>query len=220
MTTALILGATGLVGGELLDQLLDNPAYERVVVVTRRPTGKSHPKLDEQIFELGDMEKHADVFAVQRIFCALGTTIGKAGSQERFRIIDHDYALLAAKLGRSRGARHFLVVSALGASSRSSVFYNRVKGELEDALRSLVYPSLTIARPSLLLGSRDEFRFGESFAKVFAWLLPPRWRGIRARHVARALIELAREETRGARVVESKELRKIAKKAENSDPRG
>ena len=219
MTSALILGATGLVGSELLDHLLDDPAYDRVVVVARRPTGKSHPKLDEQIFELGDMEKHADVFAVQRIFCALGTTIGKAGSQERFRIIDHDYPLLAAKLGRSRGARHFLLVSALGASSRSKVFYNRVKGEVEADLRSLVYPSLTIARPSLLLGSRDEFRFGEAFAKLFAWMLPPRWRGIRASTVARALIVLANEETRGARVVESKELRKIAKKAQDSAPR-
>jgi uncharacterized protein YbjT (DUF2867 family) len=212
MTTALILGATGLVGGHLLDQLLEESSYDRVVAVVRRPTGRTHPKLDERVFDLADLEQHAELFAVNRIFCALGTTIGKAGSQERFRLVDHDYALLAAKLGRARGARHFLVVSSLGASSRSRVFYNRVKGELEEHLRSLVYPSLTLARPSLLLGAREEFRFGESVAKLFGWLMPPGWRPIRASDVARALIVLADEDARGARVVESRELGKIAKK--------
>lgn len=219
MTTALILGATGLVGGELLDQLLDDPSYERVVVITRRPTGRTHAKLDEQVFELAHIERHADVFAVHHIFCALGTTIRQAGSQERFRHVDHDSVLMAARAGRARGARHFLVVSSLGANPKSRVFYNRVKGEVENDLRALVYPSLTLARPSLLLGDRDEFRFGESIAKVFGWFMPPHWRPIQARDVARALIVLAKEDARGARVVESRELRQIAKKARDSAPR-
>lgn len=213
MTTALLLGATGLVGSALLQELLSDASYERVVAVTRRPTGRSHSRLDEQVFDLAAMEQHAGLFAVDRIFCALGTTIRTAGSQERFRVVDHDYPLTAARIGRARGTRHFLVVSSLGADSRSRFFYNRVKGETEEHLRELAYPSLTIARPSLLLGDRAEYRLGERVASKLGWLMPPAYKPIEARDVARAMIVLANEESRGVRVVESRELRATAGRA-------
>lgn len=207
MRRVLLLGATGLVGGELLAQLLDDASVDEVRVVARRASGRQHPKLVEHIFDLAEMERHADVFSVEQIFCALGTTIKKAGSQERFRFVDHDLPLLAAKLGLASGAQHYLLVSALGANRRSGIFYNRVKGELEDAILALGYRSLTIARPSLLLGPRAERRMGEEIAKRFGWLMPPKLRPIEGADVARALVDAARRDEPGVCIFESREMR-------------
>ncbi|HVG25765.1 MAG TPA: NAD(P)H-binding protein [Thermoanaerobaculia bacterium] len=207
MRTVLLLGATGLVGREVLSLLLDDGDVGRVVVVARRPTGAAQPKLDEHVFDLGEMEQHAGVFAVDQIVCALGTTIKQAGSRERFRVVDHDYPLIAARLGKANGARHYLLVSALGASAESRVFYNRVKGEVERDIIALGYRSTTIARPSLLLGDRGELRMGEKIAEKFAWLAPPKYKPIAARDVAKALVRLASDDAPGVKVVESRELR-------------
>jgi uncharacterized protein YbjT (DUF2867 family) len=208
--TALLLGATGLVGRELLSLLLDDDGVRRVVVITRRPTGVRHAKLDEQVFDLDRMDAHADVFQVDRIFCALGTTIKQAGSQERFRVVDHDYPLAAARLGKAHGASHYLLVSALGANADSRIFYNRVKGEVERDVIALGYRSTTIARPSLLLGDRGEVRLGERIGAKLAWLTPSKYKPIEAKDVAMAMVRLAREEAPGAKVVESAELRQKA----------
>lgn len=207
MRSVLLLGATGLVGREVLSLLLEDDGVQRVVVVARRPTGARHPRLEEHVFDLGEMERHAGAFAVDQIVCALGTTIRQAGSQERFRVVDHDYPVTAAKLGKENGARHYLLVSAMGANARSRIFYNRVKGETEEDIQALAYRSTTIARPSLLLGDRAEHRPGERIAAHFAWLMPPKYKPIEARDVARALVRLAREDAPGVKVVESRELR-------------
>lgn len=215
MRRVLLLGATGLVGGELLKLLLADNSIDNVRVVARHPTGQHHAILQELILpDLADMEKkeHAAFFSVDQIFCALGTTIRKAGSQERFRFVDHNLPLMAARTGKSHGAHHYLVVSALGASSRSRVFYNRVKGELEDHLIALGYPSLTIARPSLLLGPRPEFRLGEEFAKRLGWLMPPKYRPIEAIGVAKALVEAARADLPGIYFLENRELHQLGKR--------
>jgi uncharacterized protein YbjT (DUF2867 family) len=213
MRTVLLLGATGLVGRELLTLLLADPGVSSVVVVARRPTRVQHARLVERVFELDDMSAHPDVFAVDQIFCALGTTIKQAGSQERFRTVDYDYPLAAARLGLAHGARHYLLVSALGANATSRIFYNRVKGEVERDLIALEYPAVTIARPSLLLGHRAQFRLGERVAARLGWLTPGRYKPIQARDVARALVRLARDVDPGVRIVESKELRLIAASA-------
>ena len=207
MRSVLLLGATGLVGREVLSLLLEDGDVSRVVVLARRATGAKHAQLEEHLFDLGEMAKHANLFAVDQIVCALGTTIKQAGSQERFRVVDHDYPLTAARLGREQGARHYLLVSAMGANARSRIFYNRVKGEVEQELTALQFRSTTIARPSLLLGDRAEHRPGERIAAHFAWLMPPKYKPIEARDVARALVRLAREDAEGVRVVESRELR-------------
>jgi len=212
--THLILGATGLVGRELLRQLLADEESARVVAITRRPTGVRHEKLDERVLDLAEMDRHADAFAVDDIFCALGTTIKTAGSQERFRFVDHDLPLQAARLGLAHGARHYLIVSSIGANARSRIFYSRVKGQVEEDLRALCYPRLTIARPSLLVGDRDEFRLGERLFSHLGWLMPPAYKPIAARDVARALVALSRDETSGARIVESRELRRLARATE------
>lgn len=205
--TTLLLGATGLVGRELLRLLLDDSRVERVTVIARRPSGTVHPRLDERILDLSEMQKHPEAFAAEAIFCALGTTIKKAGSQERFRAVDYEYPLMAARLGKEHGARHYLLVSALGANAKSRVFYNRVKGEVERDLLTLNYPRTTIARPALLLGDREEFRLGERVFERLGWLMPPVYKPVHARDVAAALVEASHSQESGVQILQSRVIR-------------
>ena len=203
----MVLGATGLVGRDCLRLLLDDPSVTRVVALTRRPlSDMASAKLRVEVVDFDQLAARGDLFDVDQIFCALGTTIKQAGSQDAFRRVDLEYPLAAAKLGVEHGARHFLLVSAIGASAQSRVFYNRVKGELEDALRTLPYRSVTIVRPSLLLGDRGEFRLGEQIAKGFGWLVPGKFKPVSATRVAEVLVTAAREDTPGMRIIESNEI--------------
>lgn len=201
MRHVLLLGATGLVGGAILKQLTADESIARVTVLTRRPLAAA-PKVEQHPFML-----ESRLFAVDQIFCALGTTIKKAGSQEEFRRVDHDLPLQAARLGLAAGVRHFLLVSALGADSLSRLFYNRVKGDLEDDILGLGYRTVTIARPSLLLGPRAERRLGEAVARRLGWLMPSKYRPIEAAAVAGALADAARRDAPGLLILESREMR-------------
>jgi uncharacterized protein YbjT (DUF2867 family) len=207
--STILVGATGLVGAECLKLLLADGAFARVVVLARRPLEgvAASPKLAAHVVDFEHLDAHADLFTADQLICCLGTTISKAGSKERFRAVDYGLPLALAKLGAERGVRHFLLVSALGADARSRVFYNRVKGELEDALAALPLRSLSIVRPSLLLGERREFRVGERIAQRVAFLMPGKYAAIRAGDVAAALVRLAKEDVPGRRVVESAEMR-------------
>jgi uncharacterized protein YbjT (DUF2867 family) len=209
-----LVGATGLVGAECLKLLLADPAFERVVVLARRPLEgvSASPKLAAHVVDFDHLEAQAGLFTADQLVCCLGTTIGQAGSKERFRAVDFGIPLALAKLGVERGVRHFLLVSALGANARSRVFYNKVKGELEEALFALPFRSLSIVRPSLLLGARREFRLGETLARRFALLMPGKYAAIHARDVAAALVRLAKEDAPGRRVVESAEMREWARR--------
>jgi uncharacterized protein YbjT (DUF2867 family) len=131
----------------------------------------------------------------------------QAGSAAAFRRVDFDYPVALARAARARGARHFLLVSALGADPASRVFYNRVKGEVEAAIITLGFRSVTIARPSLLLGRRTEPRLAEQLGKVLGVLAPPRWRPVPASRVARALVDAAKRDAPGVRILENRELR-------------
>lgn len=211
---AMVLGGTGLVGRALIDLLLRDGGYARVVAPARRavtpeprPDHERRTLLDARIVDFERLQQHADVFqGVTHIFCALGTTIRKAGSQERFRRVDHDYAVEAARLGLQHGAEHYLLVSALGADPASRVFYNRVKGETERDISALGYRSLTIVRPSLLLGDREEFRLGEEVARRLAWLSPARWAPVHVRDVAATLVGAASTAGLGTRVIENADI--------------
>ncbi len=206
---ALLAGATGLVGREILRLLASDDRIGEVRALVRRPlpNGQKSPRVRELVIDFEHLQDHPDWFRADIVFSALGTTIGKAGSQAAFRRVDFEYPLAIAKAARSGGARHFLFVSALGANSRSFFFYNRVKGELEEAILALGYQSVTIARPSLLLGERQEHRFGEKLAKRFSWLLPSPWAGVRASQVAEALVQAAHEEKPGVRILDNKLMR-------------
>lgn len=211
--STLLVGATGLVGAECLALLLADPAVARVVVLARRTLEgvSASPKLVAHVVDFDHLESQADLFTADQMICCLGTTIGQAGSKERFRAVDFGIPLALAKLGAERGVRHFLLVSSLGADARSRVFYNRVKGELEDALSALRFRSLSVVRPSLLLGDRREFRLGERIAQRLAFLMPGKYAAIRARDVAAALVRLAKEDAPGRRIVESAEMRAWAR---------
>ena len=148
------------------------------------------------------------LLAVDAVFCCLGSTIKQAGSQAAFRVIDHDLVLTAASAAKAAGAGHFLVISALGADPASGVFYNRVKGEMERDLQQLGLAKLSIFRPSLLAGSRQEFRFGERLGLLLAWLLPAKWRSISATRVARAMWRASREQQEPFRIYPSAVMQK------------
>lgn len=218
--SVVLVGATGLVGAECLKLLLADPAFARVRVLARRPPDgvPPAPRLAWHVVDLEHPEPCADLLAADVLICALGTTIGQAGSRQRFRAVDHGIPLALAKLGVERGLKDLLLVSALGANPRSRVFYNRVKGELEEALAALPLRSLTIVRPSLLLGERRERRLGERLAQRLAFLIPGRYAAIPARDVAAALVRLAREDAVGKRVVESREMRAWAAGEETQPP--
>ena len=210
MTTRSIalFGATGLVGRECLQLLLELPEFTRVVVVTRRAlalevTPQQRERLELQVIDFDHLEQHAYLLRVDQILCALGTTMRQAGSQAAFRRVDFDYPALIARVGAEQGAQHFLLVSALGANPRSRVFYNRVKGEVEASVRTLPYRCLTIVRPSLLLGKRAELRLGERLAAPLGWLVPRKYQPVHARDVARALVSAARANRPGLHVIES-----------------
>lgn len=205
--SALVAGATGLVGGELVRQLAERPSYARVAILLRRPPETPLPgRVEPVLVDYEQLDRSAAWFAVDDVFCALGTTIRQAGSQAAFRRVDHDYVVAVARLARERGARHFLLVSTVFADAASRAFYNRVKGEVEEAVRALGYPSLTIARPSLLLGNRPELRLGEELVKPLGWFFPRAYRPIHARHVAAALIGAAERGAPGEHVLQSADM--------------
>ncbi|WP_044872315.1 oxidoreductase [Pseudomonas sp. LFM046] len=205
----LLAGATGLTGEHLLDRLLNEPTVAKVLAPTRRPLAE-HPHLQNPVGPVGDLlpdlQGRVDV-----AFCCLGSTIRQAGSQEAFRAVDLDLVLAFARRARELGARHFIVLSALGADRGSSIFYNRVKGEMEEALKAMDWPQLTIARPSLLMGPRSEFRLGERLASLVMRWVPGKYRGINVCTLARALWRLALEEQDGVRIIESDDLRRLGR---------
>lgn len=156
MPTALIVGATGLVGTHLVKTLLADPQCNRIVTLGRRKTSFEAPQLEQKILDFEHPEPA--LFQGDSLFCALGTTRAKAGSKAAFRRVDYDYALTAARLAAEQGVKHFSLVSSVGASARSGTFYLKVKGELEEAVQELGFERLHIFRPSMLLGDRGEFR--------------------------------------------------------------
>lgn len=162
--TALLLGATGLVGGHLLDRLLAHGAYRRVIAPTRRPLDLRHAKLDNPILNFERMDRFPDAFRCQDVYIALGTTIKQAGSEEAFRRVDYEYVVHAATLAYAHGANQCLVISSAGANSESRFLYSRVKGEMEEAIARLDFWATHIFRPGVLLGDRDGLRLAERVA--------------------------------------------------------
>lgn len=215
MRSALVLGATGLVGGELLRLLLADLSYGRVVALVRRPLGLVHARLTERVVDFEQLAHARDLFGVDDLFCCLGTTIKKAGSQAAFRRVDHDYPLEAARLAAATGVQRYLLVSSAGADPHARIFYSRVKGEAEKAVAGAGIPSVALIRPSLLLGQRQEFRFGEAVAaaisRVVGPLMPATIRPIRGETVAKAMIRIARESPRGVNRYENDQLHTLGR---------
>jgi len=208
--SALLLGATGLIGSFLLQRLLDSPLYSRVDVWIRRSFAVSSSKA---VLEVTDFEKlQAHSVSAEDVYCCLGTTIKQAGSQEAFRRVDFDYPVALARAAARDGTRRLLVVSALGANARSRVFYNRVKGEMEEAVRAAGVEKTIVFRPSLLSGPRAEPRLGERVGLALGRVLGPllgKYRPIHADLVAAAMLRAA-ERDLPSQVIESGQIRALA----------
>jgi uncharacterized protein YbjT (DUF2867 family) len=215
---ALILGATGLIGSHLLDLLLQDNSYSTVRIVVRNPIDRQHAKLEQVKVDFNYLQYYKDAFAVDDVFCCLGTTIKKAGSQDAFYKVDATYPYEAAKLAKAQGARQYLIVTAMGANKESGIFYNRVKGEVEEKIGGLQFSSYHIFRPSLLLGERSETRIGEAIAQklmpLFSFLLVgglKKYKPIQGSTVARAMQNIARQQLAGKHIYPSDQLQEIGK---------
>lgn len=214
---ALLLGATGLVGGHCLDKLLADAVYGKVVALGRRPLPLEHEKLEQHTIDFARLAEFAPLLQTQDVFSCLGTTIRKAGTREAFREVDYTYQYEAARLAAQAGAEQLLLISSMGADARSFIFYNRVKGELEDAVSKLPLRGVQIFRPSLLLGAREEFRRGERVSeyamKTFSFLMVgplEKYRPVQASAVASAMLNIAKEHPAGINVFESDRISAMA----------
>lgn len=205
--SALVVGATGLVGSHLVERLLQDPAYARVRVLARRPLALAHPRLDVVVDALDRIEALGEALAVDDVFCCLGTTIAKAGSREAFAAVDEHLVVALARASRAAGAQQFIVISAVGASEHALSFYSRVKGRMERAVAAIGFDAVHIVRPSLLLGDRAEHRAGEALAIRWAprvdFMLRgalQRYRPVRSEDVAEAMVRLALRGEHGVHV--------------------
>lgn len=209
---ALIAGSTGLIGNQLLNLLLDDSSYSKVIALSRKPLSISHSRLENIIVQANELKNLTDLKA-DDVFCCLGTTIKQARTKEAFSKVDFDYPLELANLLKSNGASQFHLVSALGANKNSNIFYNQVKGKVEEAIGEVRFESFHIFRPSLLIGPRKEPRAGEDaakvFYKIFGFLIPTKYKGIESIKVARAMISFSKENKPGNFVHESEELQRF-----------
>jgi len=212
---ALLAGATGLIGSHCLQLLLDDELYSRVVVLARKELPVKHPKLVQHQVNFDKLDEYASLLKADDVFCCLGTTIKKAGSQAEFRKVDFHYPVEIARIAQANGAKQFLLVTAMGADKSSLIFYNRVKGEVEDAVKKLGYKTIHIFRPSLLLGERKESRAGENIGKILFGIITPlfmgplkKYKAIEGKVVAAAMVKCAKEDKQGAHVHESDAIQK------------
>lgn len=205
--SAVVVGATGLVGRECVELLIARDDVAQVTTLTRRSlplqSQQRRVTLRNVVVDFDKLDKAGNAFEATHVFCALGTTIKQAGSPSQFRAVDYGYALRVAELSLAAGVRHFLLVSSVGADSASRGFYLQVKGDLEAAVLALGFRSVTIVRPSLLLGDRAEFRFGEELAASLSWTFPRRYRPVHVRDVARVLVDAAVDDQPGVRIIEN-----------------
>lgn len=215
--TALIFGASGLIGGFCLDMLLAHPAYKQVIAFVRKPLEKAHPNLLQIEMDFDQRSTFADKIKGDDIFLCLGTTMAKAGSREAFYKVDFKYSFQAAETAARHGVNQLLLVSAVGADKDSLFYYSQVKGDLEDAVKELPFWAIHIFQPSVLLGERNENRWGEELAgkigsiidRITGGLLT-KYRPVEAEVVAQAMVNAAQRLSKGTHIYPSNYLQTIA----------
>jgi uncharacterized protein YbjT (DUF2867 family) len=215
--TATLVGSTGLIGSHLLNELLNDPYFNTVRILIRRPVDITHPKLEKKIVDFNDSDSLLVALSNSDImFCTIGTTQKKVkGDKEAYRKIDFDIPVKLAKFCKMVGCEKFTLVSSIGANSKSNSFYLKLKGEVEDTIKQIGLKQLHIMRPSLLLGDRKEFRLGEDFSKFFmttlSFLVPSKYKAIQAKDVARAMTVAAKKNQEGVFVYEYKDIQELSK---------
>lgn len=215
---ATLLGSTGLIGQHLLNELIKDDEITSVTTILRRKVNFNDPKVKKMVIDFKDEKAfHNAIEPNSVIFCAIGTTNSKVkGNKDKYRAVDYDIPVNAAKFGLQNDCKTFVLVSSTGADRKSSNFYTRLKGEVEDKISSLGYDHLHIFRPSLLLGDRKEFRFGERLAQflmtTFSFLLPARYKPIPAKYVARAMHLASKKEMNGSHLYHYKDILNLLNK--------
>ncbi|MFT3822749.1 MAG: NAD(P)H-binding protein [Chitinophagaceae bacterium] len=218
--TAVVIGATGLIGEQLVQELLQDATFGKIVLLVRRPIPLSHPKLEIRIVDFNDLnDLSAKLGEGDAVFCCVGTTRSKVkGNKEAYRKVDYDIPVNTARRAVQQGFTEFLVVSAVGASTASGSFYLQLKGSMEEDVRGIPFRSVHIFRPSLLLGKRKEFRLGERIAQVIfpaiSFLLPgglSKYKAISDTTVAKAILAAARQAKQGIHEYEYNEIQQLAK---------
>jgi len=210
MRTAIVAGATGLIGRELVQKLIGSDEYRVIYLISRRESGLRHPKIKEIITNFDLICQMNIAESIDDAFCTLGTTMKKAGSREQFKKVDYQYIIDFANLTIRLGASKFLVISSMGADPKSPAFYNKVKGMTEDALKGMGFKHLVILRPSLLLGNRAEFRLAEKLSgyvmKALNFLIPVNFKAIQGERVAGYMVKMALTTTEAVSIIKSGEI--------------
>ncbi|MBZ0200835.1 MAG: oxidoreductase [Ignavibacteriaceae bacterium] len=211
--TALLIGATGLIGSRCLNYLLSDDSYSSIKIITRRSLNNRNEKLIEYVADFEQLEKQREAFVCDDLFCCLGTTLKKAGSRTNFIKVDFEYPYRSAELALMSGAKQFLLVSSLGANKNSKTFYLKIKGEVEEAVSKLNFASVIIFQPSLLLGKREEVRTGERIGEILGKIFSPillgglkKYKPIEADTVAKVMVLCANSNYKGINVIQSDEI--------------
>lgn len=216
--TALLVGASGMVGRFCLARLLASEHYTQVIVLARSSLGIEHAKLVEHLVDFEQLDEHKERFIAEDVFCCLGTTLKTAGSTAAFRKVDLDYPLAVATLAKSQGAKRMFLLTALSSTEKSMFFYNRVKGEVQRKIAELGFDTYHIFQPSMLLGKRraSDKRFGERFAQALFKVVDPllvgswrKYRGIEAQAVGEVMVKIAEQAPDGVCYIESDEIQQI-----------
>ncbi|NUN09232.1 MAG: NAD(P)H-binding protein [Ignavibacteriaceae bacterium] len=213
--TATVIGATGLIGSHLVRLLSDDEHFSAVNIISRRPLNLSAQKIKVYVIDFSDPEAFEKAIAgSESVFVAVGTTQSKVkGDKEAYRKVDYDIPVNAARLSADAGTNNFVLVSSVGANSKSNNFYLNLKGEVEDEVAKAAIPSVSIFRPSLLLGQRNESRFGESFAQLsaplFSFLIPSVYKPVSGENVAKAMLTVSKERNPGVKVYHYTEIMRL-----------
>jgi uncharacterized protein YbjT (DUF2867 family) len=213
--TATVIGSTGLIGSNLVEILCNDNDFSTIRVIVRRSISNTNPKVKVVVVDFTDNESFKSAVAQSdAVFCAVGTTQKKVkGDKVEYRKVDYDIPVNAARFCAEKGCPRFLLVSSVGADSKSSNFYLKLKGEVEDAVRKMNIPFVSVFRPSILLGKRQESRTGESFGKAlstaFSFLIPSKYKPVQAREVARAMVAASKLDKPGISIYHFEEMLKL-----------
>ncbi len=219
--TAIVLGATGLTGGHLVEELLKNDNYSKVKLFSRKSINKNHPKIEEHLIDLFKLKEYTEDFKAHDVFCCIGTTKAKTPNKDIYKNIDYGIPVNAAKLSAKNGIECFTVISAIGADANSNIFYNRTKGEMEQDVLEKNIPNIYIIRPALIVGNRKEKRLFEKLAtqafKMFNLILIgnlKKYRSVKSENIAKAMMQVANF-WYSANIIKSDKINELAAKYNN-----
>lgn len=212
--SATILGATGLTGSILLEKLLTDDSFEKIKLFSRSSAHNNSPKIEEHLIDMFQLENYSEAFKADVVFCCVGTTKSKTPDKETYKKIDYGIPVTAAKLAKQNAVKTFIVISALGADENSSIFYNKTKGEMQRDVLNQNIENTYILQPSIIVGDRNEKRFGEKvatfFMKAFGFIIPKKYKAIKAETIAKAMLVLAKK-SYSEKIITSEKIKEIGK---------